>query len=217
MFEVRKRHLVSTGLALFGVTALTLFPQQGFGQMNPAPTSSPTGSPISTPIESPSPTATPTSVPTPGGQVKLETIHLGGVGTITYGTTGCESDPGTCDLSGSGTLGNKNKGGSFQTNLSVQWSTAVPNGSGGLCAPAAGTIQFAPNHNTSVSATLVGSYCETGASAPGVSHVLKATYWVTEGQQNKSTIGQGVGEVSAGDDGAGNLAIDIVGTLGFTK
>jgi hypothetical protein len=47
--------------------------------------------------------------------------------------------------------------------------------------------------------------------------VLKATYWVTEGQQNKSTIGQGVGEVSAGDDGAGNLAIDIVGTLGFTK
>src|SRR5260221_11645892 len=109
MFEVRKRHLVSTSFALFGVAALMLLPQQGFGQMNATLASTPIGSPTSTPIESPSPTATPTSVPTPGGQARLGAIHLGGAGTIIYGATGCESDPGTCDLNGSGTLGDKNK------------------------------------------------------------------------------------------------------------
>jgi hypothetical protein len=230
MFEMRKERRGRLGIAIFSGIALSLLSDQGFTQT--------TGTPIATPTEAtPTPTATPSSAPTPGPQAALKPINLGGIGTISYGATGCESNPGTCDLSASGTLGNKNKGGSFQTNFSVQWSEARPNGVGGLCAPAAGTIEFAPNRASSVSATLVGSYCEAAAVEPAASptgagasatgsgtiseastpHTLTATYLVTGGQHGDASNAQGVGGIAAGDDGNGNLTIDVSGTLGFMK
>jgi hypothetical protein len=230
MFEIRKERRGRLSIAIFSGIALSLISEQGFTQT--------TGTPIATPTEAtPTPTATPSSASTPGPQATLKPINFGGTGTITYGTTGCESNPGTCDLSASGTLGNKSKGGSFQTNFSVQWSEARPNGAGGLCAPAAGTIEFAPNRASSVNATLVGSYCEaaagepaasptgTGTSVPGgtaisesgTPHTFTATYLVTGGQQEDASNAQGVGGIAAGDDGNGSLTIDLSGTLGFVK
>jgi hypothetical protein len=167
MFEIRKERRGRLGIAIFSGIALSRLSEQGFTQT--------TGTPITPPTEaSPTPTATPSSA-SPGPQAALKAINVGGTGTITYGTTGCESNPGTCDLSASGTLGNKSKGGSFQTNFSVQWSEARPNGAGGLYAPAAGTIEFASNRASSVSATLVGSYCEAAASEPAASAATGAS------------------------------------------
>jgi hypothetical protein len=71
--------------------------------------------------------------------------------------------------------------------------------------------EFAPNRASSVSATLVGSYCEAAASEPvagatgagisvaggaatsesGTPHTLTATYFVTGGQQRNSSNAQG--------------------------
>jgi hypothetical protein len=57
----------------------------------------------------------------------------------------------------------------------------------------------------------------TTTSESGTPHTLTATYLVTGGQQGDASNAQGVGGIAAGDDGNGNLTIDLSGTLGFVK
>jgi hypothetical protein len=149
VFEIRIQQRSRLEFVKFGEVASSLLPQQGFAQT----TSTPNGS--STEASS-SPNATPGNASKPGPQTSLGTINLRGTGNAIYLATGCDPNPATCDHNALGTLGDISKGGSLQANFSVQWSDPHPNGAGGLCTPAAETIEFALNRTSNVSATLLG-------------------------------------------------------------
>jgi hypothetical protein len=149
VFEIRIRQRSRLDFVEIGEVASILLPQHGFAQTTSTLNRSSTEA-------SSSPNATPSNASRPGPQASLRAINLRGTGNAICLATGCESNPGTCDHSALGTLGDISKGGSLQANFSVQWNDPHPNGAGGLCAPATETIELALNRASNVSATRLG-------------------------------------------------------------
>lgn len=138
-----------------------------------------------------------------------------GQGTITSsGAPNCQFSSTGCTIVYSGTIqgghiGNAN----FDTTLTIDWAAHTSNGSGGFCAPANGTTVIA-THWGNINIAESGTVCEVGTTGANVPHTFNGTYTITGGTGRFSGA-TGAGTAQGSDDGAGNVLVQLMGTLAF--
>ena len=117
-----------------------------------------------------------------------------------YGLLNCQSTDVGCTVTNEGTVKGTHVGkGTFTQTVTVLWKSGLPNGSGGYCAPASGTITITASDKSTITADRVGTVCEVGGNI-----TFNATYFITGG--TKRFVGaSGIGISTCSIDGSGNV------------
>jgi len=140
-------------------------------------------------------------------------FRAAGHGVITAtGAPGCQFTAAGCAVSSRGTLqGTLIGDATFVSSLTVAWSAATPNGAGGYCAPASGTVDVTSEHGA-LRLQEQGTVCEVGATASQAPHTLNATFYILGGTGRFADL-QGTGTAVSSDDGRGKILAHLDGTV----
>ena len=140
-------------------------------------------------------------------------FRAAGHGVITAtGTPGCQFTAAGCAVSSRGTLQGALIGdATFESSLTVAWFAATPNGAGGYCAPASGTVDVMSEHGT-LKLQEQGTVCEVGATASQAPHTFNATFYILGGTGRFADL-QGTGTAVSSDDGHGKILAHLDGTV----
>jgi hypothetical protein len=117
-----------------------------------------------------------------------------------YGPQDCQLTDEGCTITDEGTLKGTHVGkGTFVQTAIVLWKKGFPNGSGGYCAPASGTITITASDKSTITADRVGILCEVGGT-----HTFNGTYFITGGTKRfEGASGTGIATCSV--DKSGNV------------
>ncbi len=131
-----------------------------------------------------------------------------GTGTLAYG---CEDACLTATFVGHATSSHLGTG-AWSAVLTVPFSGAYPSGSG-VCAPATGTATLTAANGDDVNFTYTGTVCAAGDIFTSA-HSFTGTYSITGGS-GRFDDASGTGNITAGDDGAGNAFMSDSGTIAY--
>jgi hypothetical protein len=136
-------------------------------------------------------------------------------GTITsYGSPGCESSSAGCTITDQGTVaGNIIHNGTFTHSAIVLWTQSLPNGSGGICAPASGTLNITTPNGSTLTLQRTGTLCEVGASGSG-KYTFNSAYFISDGTKDFAGA-SGTGVLICSVDSSGNVQGFAHGTIKY--
>lgn len=117
-----------------------------------------------------------------------------------YGPQNCQLTDEGCTITDEGTVkGTLFGNGTFIQMATVLWKNGFPNGSGGYCAPASGTINITVSDKSTITANRVGILCEVGGT-----YTFNSTYFITGGTKRfEGASGAGISTCSV--DNSGNV------------
>jgi hypothetical protein len=123
---------------------------------------------------------------------------------ISYGPPGCETTDTGCTVVTQGTVtGNVIREGTFNYAATILWLSSFPNGGGGSCAPASGTLTLTAANGSTLVVQSVGILCEIGAS--GINKFsFNGSYLITNGTGDfTGATGTGI-QISSLDGSSGD-------------
>jgi len=116
------------------------------------------------------------------------------------GDAGCESKDEGCIVTNEGTVKGTHVGkGTFTQIDTVLRKLGTPNGSGGYCFPASGTITITASDKSTIIANRVGTLCQVGGNL-----TFNATYSITGGTKRFANA-SGIGISTCSIDESGNV------------
>ena len=139
-----------------------------------------------------------------------------GSGTETNASpSGCQFTVNGCTVVSAGTAISTHLGrGAYTSSLTIDWAKAVPNGSGGYCAPAAGVGSLTAANGDVLTQYERGMVCEVGLTSLTASHTFTGSFTNTGGT-GRFANATGGGTISGGDNGEGFSFFRESGDIGY--